>query len=239
MYIERYRTKGAPLDPASGTDRPVVLLVEDQPLVRMLAADILEEAGFEVTEAATAPEALNHLERSDDVRVVFTDVDMPGGMNGLELARIVHARWPHIALVVTSGVCRPSGGPAARPRGFRRQARTSSPGQAIRGLISSNWERVTHGPVRAKTSYVPSHSSARNDLFGYSARAIPRASTPAWNECSRGYDGLTGPLLRCCSPRAPCVARDMQHSQCRPIRILRGLCPAALVEGTTSEGMVL
>jgi CheY-like chemotaxis protein len=74
----------------------------------MLAADILEEAGFEVIEAITAPAALKLLERRDDVRALFTDVDMPGGMNGLELARIVHSRWPHIALVVTSGLCRPS-----------------------------------------------------------------------------------------------------------------------------------
>lgn len=72
----------------------------------MLAADILEEEGFEVVEAATAPAALKILEKRDDVAAVFTDVDMPGGMNGLELAGIVHSRWPHIALVVTSGVYR-------------------------------------------------------------------------------------------------------------------------------------
>ena len=96
------------MDAVSDTDRSVVLLVEDEPLVRMLAADILEEAGFEVIEAATGPQALRLLEQRHDVKALFTDVDMPGGMNGLELARIVHARWPHIALVVTSGVCRPS-----------------------------------------------------------------------------------------------------------------------------------
>src|ERR687894_1219082 len=84
----------------------VVLLVEDEPLVRMCAADILEDEGFEVVEAATAPAALKILEKRDDVTAVFTDIDMPGGMNGLELAGIVCARWPHIALVVTSGVFR-------------------------------------------------------------------------------------------------------------------------------------
>jgi CheY-like chemotaxis protein len=83
--------------------QPVVLLVEDEPLVRMCAADILEDEGFEVIEAATAPAALSILEKRDDVTAVFTDIEMPGGMNGLELAGIVHARWPHIALVVTSG----------------------------------------------------------------------------------------------------------------------------------------
>ena len=86
--------------------RTVVLLVEDEPLVRMCAADIFEEEGFEVIEAATAPVALKILEKRDDVTAVFTDIDMPGGMNGLELAGIIYERWPHIALVVTSGVCR-------------------------------------------------------------------------------------------------------------------------------------
>ena len=85
----------------------VVLVVEDEPLVRMLAADILEEEGFEVIEASTAPAALALLEKlGGEVAALFTDIDMPGGMNGLELAGIVHTRWPHIALVVTSGVFR-------------------------------------------------------------------------------------------------------------------------------------
>jgi CheY-like chemotaxis protein len=73
----------------------------------MVAADILEDAGFEVIEASTAPAALGIIEKREDVKAVFTDIDMPGGMNGLELAAIVHARWPDIALVVTSGVYRP------------------------------------------------------------------------------------------------------------------------------------
>ena len=87
-------------------ERPVVLVVEDEPLVRMLAADILEEADMEVVEASTAPAALAILESRDDIAALFTDVDMPGGMNGLELARIVHSRWRHIGIVVTSGVTR-------------------------------------------------------------------------------------------------------------------------------------
>jgi two-component system, response regulator PdtaR len=94
------------MDDAAEAAQTVVLLVEDEPLVRMCAAEILEDEGFEVIEAATAPAALKILEKRDDVTAVFTDIDMPGGMNGLELAGIVHARWPHIALVVTSGVCR-------------------------------------------------------------------------------------------------------------------------------------
>jgi CheY-like chemotaxis protein len=83
---------------------PVVLLVEDEPLVRMSAADDLQEAGFQVLEAANADVALAVLEaRSDEVQVLFTDVDMPGSMNGLALAESVHRRWPHISLLVSSG----------------------------------------------------------------------------------------------------------------------------------------
>jgi len=94
---------------------PVVLLVEDEPLVRMAAADDLQEAGFHVLEAANADVALAVLEAcSDDVQVLFTDVDMPGSMNGLDLAKNVQQRWPHISLLISSGYHRPQ--PAQLPR---------------------------------------------------------------------------------------------------------------------------
>lgn len=86
------------------TSRPlVVLLVEDEPLVRMLGVDVLEDAGFTVVEAANAAEALKALESRTDVRVLFTDVNMPGELDGLELARLVHERWPEIRLLIASG----------------------------------------------------------------------------------------------------------------------------------------
>jgi two-component system, response regulator PdtaR len=82
--------------------------VEDEPLVRMTAADELEEAGFHVLEAANADVALKVLEaRSDEVRVLFTDVGMPGSMDGVELAEQVHRRWPHVLLLISSGYARP------------------------------------------------------------------------------------------------------------------------------------
>jgi two-component system, response regulator PdtaR len=87
---------------------PVVLLVEDEPPVRMTAADELEEAGFQVLEAANADVALAVLEaRSDEVQVLFTDVDMPGSMDGMALAEQVHQRWPHVLLLISSGYARP------------------------------------------------------------------------------------------------------------------------------------
>ena len=87
---------------------PVVLVVEDEPLVRMTAVDELDDAGFPVLEAGNADEALAVLEaRSDEVQVLFTDVDMPGSMNGMALAERVCQRWPHVLLLISSGYARP------------------------------------------------------------------------------------------------------------------------------------
>lgn len=82
----------------------MVLVVEDEPLVRMAAVEMVKDAGFETMEAASAPAALHMLERwAADLSAAFTDVDMPGGMDGLELAATVRVCWPWIALLVTSG----------------------------------------------------------------------------------------------------------------------------------------
>jgi CheY-like chemotaxis protein len=87
--------------------RPVVLLVEDELFVRMATADALEDAGFEVIETAHAKAAQEILARRADIRVLFTDVRMPGPMDGLELAALVRRRWPHIQVVITSGHLEP------------------------------------------------------------------------------------------------------------------------------------
>jgi CheY-like chemotaxis protein len=83
--------------------RPVVLIVEDEFLLRMDAADMIDAAGFEVLEAGNADEAIDILESRRDVTVVFTDIQMPGSMDGLKLARAVRGRWPPIKIVATSG----------------------------------------------------------------------------------------------------------------------------------------
>jgi CheY-like chemotaxis protein len=85
------------------TRAAAVLVVEDEALIRMDIVECLEDAGFEVIEAATADQAIEVLERRDDIRIVFTDVDMPGSMDGLKLAAFVRERWPPIKLIVTSG----------------------------------------------------------------------------------------------------------------------------------------
>jgi len=77
--------------------------VEDEHLIRMSAMDMVREAGFEAIPASDADEAIRILESRNDIRAVFTDIQMPGSMDGLRLARVVRSRWPPVALIVTSG----------------------------------------------------------------------------------------------------------------------------------------
>jgi CheY-like chemotaxis protein len=83
--------------------RPVVLVVEDELLLRMHAVEMIAAAGFEVVEAGNADQAIEILEARRDITVVFTDIQMPGSMDGLKLARAVRGRWPPIKIVATSG----------------------------------------------------------------------------------------------------------------------------------------
>jgi len=80
-----------------------VLVVEDETLIRMLAADSLEDSGYKVLEAADAAEALRILEEHDEVDVLFTDVNMPGPIDGITLAGMMHDRRPDLGLIITSG----------------------------------------------------------------------------------------------------------------------------------------
>ena len=81
---------------------PVILIVEDEALVRLSAVGILEDAGFRMIEAVNSDEALELLEADSDVQLLFTDVNMPGAIDGLALARQVRDRWPHIGIMVAS-----------------------------------------------------------------------------------------------------------------------------------------
>jgi CheY-like chemotaxis protein len=83
--------------------RPVVLIVEDEFLLRMDAVDMIASAGFDTLEAVNADDAIEILEARPDIAVVFTDIQMPGSMDGLKLARAVRGRWPPIKIVATSG----------------------------------------------------------------------------------------------------------------------------------------
>ena len=89
---------------------PVVLLVEDEPLVRLTQVDILKEAEFWVVEAQDADEAFELLKTRPEINVVLTDVDMPGSMDGFEFARLVRQGWPEVGVLVISGKTGPGPG---------------------------------------------------------------------------------------------------------------------------------
>lgn len=95
MIVKSPRQSSAPND--------VVLVVEDEPFVCLMGVDLLKEAGFDVLQAGNADEALRLLETHPEVRVVFSDVEMPGSLDGLGLAQCICQRWPEIGIVLTSG----------------------------------------------------------------------------------------------------------------------------------------
>jgi two-component system, response regulator PdtaR len=88
----------------------VVLIVEDDLLLRMLTAEVVAEAGFVPLEAGDADEAMALLEAHPDIALLVTDIEMPGRMDGLQLARAVCGRWPPIKILVVSGQVRPKPG---------------------------------------------------------------------------------------------------------------------------------
>jgi len=94
---------------------PIALVVDDEPLIRMDAGDILTEAGFHVVEARTADEAYALLDEHMSLRLLFTDVQMPGELDGFALARRVAEDWPHVCVIVASGAIGP--GPHDLPAG--------------------------------------------------------------------------------------------------------------------------
>jgi two-component sensor histidine kinase/CheY-like chemotaxis protein len=89
---------------------PKILVVEDEMLLRMRAVDIVADAGFTPIEAGNADEALAILESRSDVDLLFTDIQMPGTMDGLRLAHAVHERWPSIKIILVSGKLTPTDG---------------------------------------------------------------------------------------------------------------------------------
>ncbi|WP_420738095.1 response regulator [Bradyrhizobium japonicum] len=86
----------------------IVLVVEDEMLLRMRAVDMVEDAGFTSIEAVDADEAVAILESRSDIALLFTDIQMPGSMDGLKLAHAVRERWPPIKIILASGQVKPA-----------------------------------------------------------------------------------------------------------------------------------
>lgn len=92
-----------------------VLVVEDETVIRLSAVALVEDLGFEVFEAENADEAIAILEANPGIRVVFTDIQMAGSMDGLQLVAYAHDRWPPLKFIIVSGNCTP--GTADMPQG--------------------------------------------------------------------------------------------------------------------------
>ena len=88
---------------ANRSPQTYVLVVEDEFFCRLHAVDLVEAAGYTAIEASNADEAIAILEARKDIHIVFSDIDMPGSMDGLKLARAIRERWPPIELILTSG----------------------------------------------------------------------------------------------------------------------------------------
>lgn len=82
--------------------RSLVLVIEDEPVLRLFVIDMVEEAGFEAVEATSAAEALRILEVRPDIRIVYMDLDMPRGVRGIEIAAAIRDRWPPIEMILTA-----------------------------------------------------------------------------------------------------------------------------------------
>lgn len=90
-------------EPITTRRPPHILVIEDDDLIRMMVVDELRDAGFVVTEAESADAAKSHLDSKIRVDLIFSDVRMPGSLDGLDLARQVRARCPALPIILTSG----------------------------------------------------------------------------------------------------------------------------------------
>lgn len=136
------------------TEEIAVLVVEDHPLILTMAAEIVERAGFHAIAAASADEAIAILESRDDIRLVFTDVQMPGSMDGLKLAHAIRRRWPPVLLLLASGaeILEESQLPPGA-RFFRKPYDEEQIGSTLKHLLTGH-------STAAEASQGPTHHSA-------------------------------------------------------------------------------
>jgi len=133
-------------------DQSTVLLVEDEPLIRLFIAELLEDAGFRVVEAANAVEALVILEAGLPVNVLLTDVDMPVGCNGFELAHKVHECWPEAEILIITGRQWPAYGDLPPGAAFLAKP---CPNEAIVSHVHSAAERTRRAQAIARGQGAP------------------------------------------------------------------------------------
>jgi two-component sensor histidine kinase len=165
------------------SDVPNVLVVEDEMMLRMRAVDIVEDAGFRPVEAIDADQALSILESRSDIALLFTDIQMPGSIDGLKLAHAVHNRWPAIKIILVSGQVRPS--EADRPidsRFFGKPLETKRMVAELQEMVGTGVLKIVADsillpPVTEVLAIVKPDSEA--------ARSSTRASLTAENDSLR------------------------------------------------------
>ena len=154
----------------ASTEVPNVLIVEDEMVLRMRAVDIVEDAGFRSIEAVNADQAISILESRSDISLLFTDIQMPGSMDGLKLAHAVHDRWPAIKIILVSGQVNPS--EAERPADSRFFGKPLSVEQMItelQGMVGAGTLILQGGAIvqegRPAASPGPSPRSAQEAVL--------------------------------------------------------------------------
>src|SRR4051812_7315266 len=152
------------------TPVPNVLVVEDEMILRMRAVDIVEDAGFNPVEAVNADQAISILESRSDISLLFTDIQMPGSIDGLKLAHAVHERWPSVKIILVSGQVKPS--ETERPAGSRFFGKPLGVEQMItelQGMVGEGALEIVadaallpaNGTVHSAEPIVPSPRSAQ------------------------------------------------------------------------------
>ena len=152
-------------------------------VLRMRAVDIVEDAGFAAVEAVNADEAIAILESRSDISLLFTDIQMPGSMDGLKLAHAVHDRWPEIKIILVSGQVNPSD--AERPADSRFFGKPLGVEQMIAELQAMVGEgRVEDRPTRSADAECDSHSGESTDpCRARPMRPFCRRRTTAFGFC--------------------------------------------------------
>lgn len=119
--------------------KAVVLIVEDEPLLLMMAVALVEDSGFEAIEAKDADEAVAILTQREDIRILFTDIDMPGSMDGIGLARKVRECRPDVEIIIVSGRVRPGSNVLpARSMFFSKPYNTGQVAQQLHRMASND-----------------------------------------------------------------------------------------------------
>ena len=158
---------------ASSTGVPNVLIVEDEMMLRMRAVDIVEDAGFHSVEAINADEAMSILESRSDISLLFTDIQMPGSMDGLKLAHTVHDRWPEIKIILVSGQVKPT--EAERPADSRFFGKPLGIQQMITELqtmVGVGTLKIVPGPIIPPAEIVQTAAPIRTAAPVHAAASI-------------------------------------------------------------------